>query len=72
MRQITRPRHVFFDSDEFDYKDGLIHASVEALQVDTIIPYDQAAFKTSFIPKLTAEEANEKLFGQVWTELEET
>lgn len=51
------------DSDEPDYEDGLIRACAEALQVDAIVTYDQAAFKTSFIPRMTAEEANGELFG---------
>ncbi len=45
------------DSNEPDYEDGLIRAAAEALQVDAIISYDKKAFSSSFIPKLTAEEA---------------
>lgn len=50
------------DSNEPDYEDGLIRAAAEALQVDAIISYDKKAFRTSPIPKLTAQEAIEKLF----------
>lgn len=45
------------DSSEPDYEDGLIRAAAEDLQVDTIITYDKAALKNSFIPKMTAAEA---------------
>ncbi len=47
------------DSDERDYEDSLIRASAEALQVNAIITYDKKAFKGSFIPKMTAEQALE-------------
>lgn len=52
------------DSNEPDYEDGLIRVAAEALQADAIITYDQAAFKNSFIPKMTAAEAFEKLFSE--------
>lgn len=45
------------DSDEPDYEDGLIRTAAETLQVDAIITYDKQAFKDSFIPKMTAQEA---------------
>ncbi len=45
------------DSNEPDYEDGLIRAAAEHLQVDAIISYDKDAFKSSFIPKMTAVEA---------------
>ena len=45
------------DSDEPDYEDGLIRSAAEALQVDAIISYDKKAFRRSFIPKMTAQEA---------------
>lgn len=50
------------DSNEPDYEDGLIRVAAEELQVDAIISYDKAAFKSSFIPKMTAREALESLF----------
>lgn len=50
-------------SNEPDYEDGLIRAAAEDLQVDAIITYDKAAFKNSFIPKLTAAEAFAELFS---------
>ena len=50
------------DSDEPDYEDGLIRAAAEALHVDAIITYDRKAFRNSPIPKLTAQEAIQKLF----------
>lgn len=50
------------DSDEPDYEDGLIRVAAEELQVDAIISYDKAAFKSSFVPKMTAQEALESLF----------
>lgn len=52
------------DSNEPDYEDGLIRVAAEALQADAIITYDQAAFKNSFVPKMTAAEAFEKLFSE--------
>lgn len=39
------------DSDEPDYEDGLIRVAAEELQVDAIISYDKAAFKSSFVPQ---------------------
>ena len=45
------------DSNEPDYEDGLIRGTAEALQVDAIISYDKKAFRSSFVPKLTAGEA---------------
>lgn len=51
------------DSNEPDYEDGLIRSAAEALQVNAIITYDKAAFKKSFIPKMTASEAREALFA---------
>ncbi|WP_165045960.1 PIN domain-containing protein [Adlercreutzia sp. ZJ138] len=50
------------DSDEPDYEDGLIRVAAEELQVNAIISYDKAAFKSSFIPKMTAREALETFF----------
>lgn len=55
--------HESIDSDEPDYEDGLIRVAAEELQVDAIITYDKAAFKSSFIPKMTAQEALMTLFG---------
>ena len=52
------------DSDEPDYEDGLIRVAAEELQVDAIISYDRAAFKSSFIPKMTAQEALEAFFQE--------
>lgn len=52
------------DSNEPDYEDDLIRSAAEALQVDAIITYDQAAFKNSFISKMTAKEAIHKLFSK--------
>ena len=46
-----------FESDEPDFEDALIRSAAESLQVDAIISYDEDAFKNSFVPKLTAEEA---------------
>lgn len=45
------------DSNEPDYEDALIRAAAEALQVDVLVSYDKAAFKKSFIPKVTGSEA---------------
>ena len=45
------------DSNEPDYEDGLIRGTAEALQVDAIISDDKKAFRSSFVPKLTAGEA---------------
>lgn len=56
--------HESIDSDEPDYEDGLIRVAAEQLQVDAIITYDKAAFKSSFIPKMTAQEALVALFGE--------
>lgn len=50
------------DSNEPDYEDGLIRVAAEELQVDAIISYDKAAFKQSFIPKMTASEALSAFF----------
>ena len=52
------------DSDEPDYEDGLIRVAAEELQVDAIISYDKAAFKSSFVPKMTAREAYEEFFQE--------
>ena len=49
--------HESIDSDEPDYEDGLIRVAAEELQVEAIISYDKAAFKNSFVPKMTAQEA---------------
>lgn len=49
--------HESIDSDEPDYEDGLIRVAAEELQVEAIISYDKAAFKNSFVPKMTAREA---------------
>lgn len=54
--------HEAIESDEPDYEDGLIREAAEELQVDAIISYDKAAFKNSFIPKMTAQEALESFF----------
>ncbi|MEY8461497.1 PIN domain-containing protein [Eggerthellaceae bacterium 24-137] len=51
------------DSDEPDYEDGLIRVAAEELQIDAIISYDKAAFKSSFVRKMTAAEACEVFFG---------
>lgn len=51
-------------SNEPDYEDGLIRTAAEDLQVDAIITYDKAAFKDSFIPKMTAAEALAELFSE--------
>lgn len=50
------------DSDEPDYEDGLIRVAAEELQADAIISYDKTAFKSSFVPKMTAVEACGKFF----------
>lgn len=50
------------DSDEPDYEDGLIRVAAEELQLDAIISYDKAAFRSSFIPKMTASEACKEFF----------
>lgn len=50
------------DSSEPDFEDGIIRVAAEALQVDAIITYDKKAFKDSFIPKMTAEEALKAFF----------
>lgn len=50
------------DSNEPDYEDGLVRIAAEELQVDAIISYDKAAFKSSFVPKMTAAEALEAFF----------
>lgn len=50
------------DSNEPDYEDGLIRVAAEELQVDAIISYDKAAFKSSCIPKMTAQEALEAFY----------
>ena len=47
------------DSNEPDYEDGLIRAVAEAIEVDAIISYDKKAFRNSFIPRMTAEQALE-------------
>ena len=49
------------ESDEPDYEDGLVRAAAEALQVDAIVSYDRRAFKRSFIPRITAVEAEEAI-----------
>ncbi len=54
--------HESIESDEPDYEDGLIREAAEELQVDAIVSYDKAAFKNSFIPKMTAQEALESFF----------
>lgn len=50
------------DSNEPDYEDGLIRCAAEALQVGAIVSYDKKAFRSSFIPKLTASEASSLLY----------
>lgn len=48
------------ESNEPDYEDGTVRVAAEALQVDAIITYDKKAFRSSFIPKMTAREALEQ------------
>lgn len=41
-------------SDEPDYEDAVVRACAEINQVDEILCYDRAAFRSSEIPKVTA------------------
>ena len=43
------------DSDEPDFEDALVRCAAEILQVDAIISYDEDAFESSVIAKLTAK-----------------
>ena len=43
------------DSDEPDFEDALVRCAAEILQVDAIISYDEDAFESSDIAKLTAK-----------------